>query len=227
MKIGICDDIAEEREHIETLCHELGYSDLYLYASGEELLNSPELPSLTLLFLDIEMDGISGIEIKNKLELSTTFIVFCTTHQDKINSAFGRNVIFFLTKPLTKDAVNSVIRKAAFLSRDFFQIRLEDSDSIACRDILYLKTEQKYTVFHTIDKGNFSSRKPMKSWASELSELGFCPVSRSAVINLKYYQRQDKNLIFLRDGITIPISRRYLQLLKEANNSYAQHLMGL
>lgn len=229
MKIGICDDIAKEREHAEALCQSLGYSDLYLYSSGEELLQSPELSSLTLLFLDIEMGGMSGIEVKDKMELSvpTTFIAFCTTHQDKINNAFGRNVIFFLSKPLTKDAVRGVIHKAAFLSRDFFQLEMDDKQTILCRDVLYLKAEQKYTIFHTIDNRELLSRKSLKNWISELTELGFCPISRSAVINLKHYRRQDKRQVFLSEGSSVPISRRFLQTLKEANDTYAKNLMGI
>lgn len=229
MKIGICDDIGADRARTEAICRSLGYSDLYLYSSGEELLQSPDLPSLTLLFLDIKMNGISGIEVKNKLELAVpfTFIAFCTIHQDNIRNAFGRNVIFFLPKPLTENEVTKAINKAALLSKNFFPIKITDSHTILCQDVLYLKAEHKYTIFHTADGKALSSRKPLKEWADTLKNLGFCPISRGVVINLYYYQRQEKQRIYLYDGSSFTISRLYIQALKDANDSYAIHMAGL
>lgn len=67
MKIGICDDNEMEREQLKKFCLKAGYDDTVFFSSGEELLEYEELTSLNLLFLDIEMEGPNGIEIKNNL----------------------------------------------------------------------------------------------------------------------------------------------------------------
>lgn len=229
MKIGICDDTAQDRTYIENICRDLGYTDIYLYSSGEELLQSPELSSLTLLFLDIKMSGMSGIEVKNQLELTvpSIMIVFCTNHKDSIEKAFGRNVIFFFTKPMVEREIKKVINKAALLSKRFYKLKIDDSHVILCQDVLYLKTEQKYTIFHTTDGKMISSREPLKKWLGILKDLGFCPVSRSAIINLNYYQKQEKQRVYLNDGSSVAVSRRCLQTLKEASELYKISVIGL
>ena len=66
MKIGICEDNIEEQAQYLNCFKKLGYNDIAVFNSGEELLE--KMPSLDLLFLDIEMNKISGIQIKNIFE---------------------------------------------------------------------------------------------------------------------------------------------------------------
>ena len=168
------------------------------------------------------MTFISGIEIIERLvQVSpSTFIVFCTTHQELRPDAFGRNVISFLTKPLSKRSIEHCIQKASYLTRDFYAVSINEQTAIPCKDILYLHDEQKYTVFYTVDGLSFSTKKPLKNWIPELEELGFCPVSRSAVINLKYYVKIQGKQVQLYGGTTISVSRRYITLLKETFDAY-------
>lgn len=229
MKIGICDDVAEARQQIMDLCRKLGYEDIFLFQSGEELIESPECSSLTLLFLDIEMNGMNGIEVKNILEQSCPFtlIIFYTTHQELMPDAFGRNVISFISKPFSEQSIKHSIEKASFLSRDFYPVKIDDKTAIPCKDILYLHAEQKYTIFYTEDGRSFTSRKSLKDWGKELDELGFCPVSRSAVINLKHYMKIYEKKIILYNNMSIPISRRYMNLLKQKFDTYMFRMLRL
>ncbi len=222
MKIGICDDFAKDRECIKNYCMDLGYGDVHTYSSGEELLDSPEHSSLNLLFLDIELDGINGIQIKNMLERTnpSTFIVFSTTHHELMPDAFGRSVINFLTKPYSEHSIDNCIKRAAFLDRDYYPISIDEATTLPCRDILYLYTDQKYTIFYTEDGTTFSTRKPLKVWAEELKDLGFCPISRSAIINLKHYIKPKNKQAILSGNISLPISRRYKSTLESRFDTY-------
>ena len=87
MKIAICDDVIED------------------------FLNAPDSSQFHLLFLDIEMKGLTGIELKTLLEKTnpSIFIVFTTTHEEMMPEAFGRNVISFLTKPLDLNSIKHCI----------------------------------------------------------------------------------------------------------------------
>ena len=111
MKIGICDDDPKTREQLNNLCHKLGYIDTYQFDSGEELLSSDICHSLTLVFLDIEMNGMTGIEVKNILEQKCPFtlIIFNTSHEEQIKDAFGRNVISFISKPFSEISIKTNI----------------------------------------------------------------------------------------------------------------------
>lgn len=227
MKIGICDDLAEEREHIKKYCENLGYTDISLYSSGEELLESPELESLNLLFLDIELNGIDGIRIKNTLEFSnpSIFVVFSTAHHELMPDAFGRNVISFLKKPYSESSIADCIKKVTYFNRQFYPITIEKEITIPCKDILYVHTEQKYSIFYTTDKKSYSSRKPLKEWVDILEEFGFCRISRSTIINFKYCKQIEENHVFLFEDISLPVSRRYLQSLRKKYINYILHKM--
>ncbi len=231
MKIGICDDQPKERKRLIQLCQHLGYQDTYAYSSGEELLKSPELTSLTLVFLDIELNERNGITIKKKLErLSpTTLIVFCSTHQELMPDAFGRNVIFFLTKPLTEHAVEQCLEQAVYITKDFYPIVADQGVTLACRDVVCLQAEQKYSVIYTEDGTTYLSRKALREWTEELGELGFCAISRSSIINLKYYKKliNGNRKVLMQNGVTLPISRHYHSILREQRNIFILHQIRL
>lgn len=222
MKIGICDDNEMEREQLKQHCVDAGYNDIVFFSSGEELLESTELTSLDLLFLDIEMDGMNGIEVKHTLEQLSpiTQIAFCTTHEEMVYDAFGHNVVSFLRKPLSGHLVAHCLKRTAFLIKDFYPLAIDDETLVPYRNIVYLQSEQKYTIFHLKDGRTVSSRKTLKEWIKELEAYDFCAVSRSAVINLKYYIKTENKQVKLRGNISLPLSRRYIQPLTKAFNAY-------
>lgn len=224
MKIAICDRHIGERKILEKYCQNMGYKNIFQYSSGEDLLASPNLSTINLLFLDIELMGMSGIQVKTKLEQSNscTFIVFCTHRQDLMQDAFGHNVISFLKKPCSKHSVENCVKKAAHLIRELYLVTIDKTTAIPCRDIIYLHAEHKYTVIYTKKGETYFTRKPMKDWAMELDKFGFCPISRSFIINLQYYIKIKNKQTVLCDNISLPISRRYLPVLEEKYAIYKQ-----
>lgn len=229
MKIGICDDDKQARKQLLNLCQNLGYNEVYEFESGEELLNSDVCRTLTLLFLDIQMNGMTGIEVKNIMEKSCPFtlIIFNTSHNEQVNNAFGRNVISFISKPFSEISIRHNVEKAAYLSRNFLPVKIDDNTSIPCEQILYLCSEQKYSIFHTQNGESVLSRKPMKEWAKELDEFDFCPISRSTIINLKHYKKVHEKKVILHNGASFPISRRYTNLVKEKFDEYVLNMMRI
>ena len=145
MRIGICDDILSEREVLKEYCLSLGYKSIFLYESGEALLKSSDGKTLDALLLDIEMDKINGIIIKEFLENTDafTYIIFITNHCEYMPQAFGRNVISFLQKPVTIHELERCLNKAAYLKKDYFLITIDHKVSIQCKDILYLCVKQR------------------------------------------------------------------------------------
>lgn len=227
MKIGICDNQSDARDHLKKYCCKMGCQDILMYPSGEELLHSPELTSLDLVFLDIHMEGISGIEVKERLERMspTTLIVFCSACLERMIDAFGWNVLSFLSKPIEESSVKKCIEHAAYIKRDFYPIEINKDDIVVCGDVVYLQAEQKYTVFYTTDGMSHLTRESLKNWAIELKGLGFCQVSRSAVINLKYLEKiiYDAQMVLLACGAPISISRNYREELLEQLDLYNLH----
>lgn len=225
MKIGICDDKSNVRRQMKKSCVALGYDDIVMFSSGDELLESKDLPQLHLLFLDIEMEGTNGIDVKTTLETAhpSTFIAFITTHQELMPEAFGHNVIAFLTKPFMENAIKTCILRAEFLVKEFYPLPIGKGKSIPCNQILFLRSEHKYTIFHTLSGETYSSRIPIKQWAIDLDVFGFCPISRSTIINLKYYKIVQNREVFLHQNIQLPVSRRFIHMLDNKYSAYMIH----
>lgn len=194
MNIAICDDVKKEAELLENLCHELNYQHTTLFLSGEEFLSSPSLHDFNILFLDIEMPGISGLELMKRLSFShpSLLVIFCTTHQELMQDAFGRNVIAFINKPYHSHSVKNALETAAGLLKDFYPVQMEDSPAILCRD-----------------GSSHLCRRSLKSLLEELSPYGFCAISRSTVVNLKYCGKIKDGKLFLTTKESLSISRRY------------------
>ncbi len=226
MKIAICDDNEQDCLVIKKYCEENGYSDILLFHSGNELLACPHLDNLNLIFLDIEMDDLSGIEVMHQLELRCPFtlIVFSTSHNDLMADAFGRNVIAFISKPCREMSITSSIKKAECLSLEFTPIKINNKTSLPCNSILYLECKQKYTTFIDINGQMYLSRDSLMHWCEKLLPYGFSQISRSHAINLKYYRGMEPNKILLSNALQLDISRRYLSTLEENYEAYMLRL---
>lgn len=231
MLIAICDDIKSERESIKNICCNLGETNILTFSSPEQLFTSEKLSSIDLLFLDIELGNSSynGIDVKNKLEyeFSNIFIVFCTSHDEMMPSAFGKNVLFFLKKPYSTSSIKSCMDRVNILNVDFHIIDVDPSHSLLCKDILYLNSNQKYTIFYNLNNSYYDSRESIVNWIKVLEKYNFCQISRSSIINLKHFVRLDSssNTIVLRNNITLKISRRFIKLFKEKLQAYQRALL--
>lgn len=97
--IAICDDNANDRNEMIRYCKQYGAKKNYdfilqEYERGEDLL---ENLNADILLLDIKMDGLDGIEIKNMLQhqKSRMGILFLSNYLEAIPEAFGRQVYGF------------------------------------------------------------------------------------------------------------------------------------
>ena len=119
MLIGICDDVQIERGKIYNLCEEFfrGNDIIHEYKEftcGEEVLeycNNKKNTRIDLLYLDVEMKGMSGLELKDLILKKNMVwrIAFVTNHNDSIYGSFSIKTIGFITKPILKNDVIKMI----------------------------------------------------------------------------------------------------------------------
>lgn len=216
MRIAVCDDDKNAREVLKTYCGRFAAEfqiecQVAEYASGEELLRDS---SSDVLLLDVEMQGMDGIAVKNFLQYQRTGtrILFVSSHEEAIPEAFGREVYGFLCKPVAYEAFRE---KMQFLLEDLKEqdsfVTLETQKTIQkifIRDILYIKAEGKYTKIYLQGKEDYIfSDVSLQIWRERLGEHGFGLCQRSYLVNFYYVEKIEKE-IFLRDGKRLPLSRR-------------------
>ena len=226
--IAICDDTKECRENVISCCEEYfnNEAEILCFSSGEDLLASSD--EYDILFLDIEMAKIDGIEVKEQLEAkeTDTRIIFLTSHEERVLEAFGKNVIAFLKKPLLWNEFKKTMDKISIYEKeDVVEIDCDgESVMLPVSYIRYVEAQDKYTKI-SVKNDKLVLRKTMKEWEELLPEDEFCRVNRSYLINLDLIEK-DKDEIIIEEGKLIKISRKYKKDIMEKYKNYLRKKMS-
>ena len=110
--ISIVDDDESVREAIESLMKSVGYI-AKVFPSAGDFLSSEDLDDTGCLILDVQMPGMSGLELQNRLVASKSRIpiIFISAHSDADARAraLDAGAVGFLQKPFSEDALLNAI----------------------------------------------------------------------------------------------------------------------
>jgi RNA polymerase sigma factor (sigma-70 family) len=156
--IHIVDDDEAYRNAVARLLQASGYR-VALYASAAQLLEKAPPAEPGCILLDIQMEGLSGLELQERLAAAGNPlpIVFLTGHADVPSSvrAIKAGAEDFLTKPATKDVLVAAVQRA--LAR--FQATAESAERIgALQDRLAKLTSREREVFDLVARGKLNKQ---------------------------------------------------------------------
>mgnify|MGYP002511913544 CR=1 FL=1 len=225
IRVGICDDEKPCREQIKNLLEryfkEKGLQyDLWEYESGMDFLDRGE--EINLLFLDIEMEGISGIDLKDYLQAEEEIrIIFVTGHGEGMPEAFGKNVYGFLEKPLNVQKLEKYLgRVLEGIEEDQVLVLKGVQGEMALRqkDIFYFVSEKKYSRMVGRQGESFCVMS-LQQLEEMLGQNSFFRCHKSYLVNLGNISDANQS-IRLKNGESIPVSRRKAKELKDAYLKY-------
>jgi len=153
-----------------------------------------------VIFLDVEMPQISGLEFLQQLnEFSPeTKVVFVTAHEDYALEALQNDAFDFIPKPIAKDNLRRVVHKlfAAIncekgheTNGDTIRVLLKTNDGhhyIAVEDVLYLEADGNYTKLILKDENNLLSSFNLGRIFNLFPQDEFVRISRKHIINKRY-----------------------------------------
>lgn len=229
IKIVVCDDDLYVAEELASLCEKYIESN-QLNAECVSTTDPTELFAMRpdILFLDIEMPEVDGIEVKNRLEQQGdgTFIIFVSSHPESMQEAFGKNVIGFLTKPVDEDQFELVLDKAVEFSGSSRIVTLEDGSVISSEKIVAIRVCGNYTDVSTTDGLVKNQRKTLKAWMDELEVAGFIRISDSYVVNCRWITRfsNDGKKILVGDEAWLKVSERKRKECAEKYTAYCKKM---
>jgi FixJ family two-component response regulator len=103
--LSVVDDDEAVRESIKSLLRSLGYS-VHAFASAEEFLNSPQIHQTSCVISDVQMPGLSGIELQARLHAGghRIPIIFVTGYPDERvrERAMQAGAVSFMSKPISQ-----------------------------------------------------------------------------------------------------------------------------
>lgn len=212
----IVDDEALAREGLENYVRQIDFLDLR--GICKNALQAQDLMAryeIDLLFLDIEMPKITGIDFLRSYK-SAPFIIFTTAYSQYALESFEFDVIDYLMKPITFErflqAVNKGNRLISFKKHrnvppPYFFAKVDGKlIKIFVKDILFVESVQNYINIHT-QENKFMVLMPLKVIFGYLPEGEFIQVHKSFIVSKSKISEIEGNLIKIGRN-KIPISRR-------------------
>ena len=215
LNFTLCDDSAAEREYIKALVFEWSKRSgaeisVRECPSAEALLFEYEDNQPDILLLDIEMSGMSGVELAKKLRLENKLmqIIFITAYSDYIAEGYDVAALHYLLKPADSAKLFSVLDRAVEkIADDGRKLLLETPDEtvlLPIYEISHIEVIKNYVTVHA--SRDYTLKKPLKEIEAELDER-FIRVGRSYIVNLGFITRVTKTEVYLKGGESVPLPR--------------------
>ena len=226
MNISVCDDESKILEEIaDFIGKKFPQSKVKTFSDGETFLadleNEPDL-----LLVDIDMPGMSGMEVVAALaeEKSRTLIVFVTAHDELVYDSFKYHPFAFVRKKYLEDELRAVLKDCQKeidgRSRRFVFQNGGQTINLAQSEILYFEGQANYLAIHTAG-GEFRMRSTMAAIEEELKNKGFLRIHKGFLVNLEHVKILKTENLELDDGELLPIGKSYSD---EAKNSILRYM---
>ena len=229
-KAVICDDEKEMRsaikENLKRFSEETGEQfSIAEYDSGEALLfNLTE--DTDIVFLDIKMGGITGMDAARKLreKNNNVCIVFITTMTQYAIEGYAVHAFGFLKKPVTYSQLRlqmtDVLRHLAPLKAERIQIKSAgEIRSVALSDIAYLEVLDHELKLICKD-GPIVCRNTMGEMDAMLKGKGFFRIHKAYTVNLAQVAGVTASGVRVRTGEELPLSKHRRREFLEAYTSF-------
>lgn len=228
IKIGICDDMAEEvrkqKAMVQRIAEKLGKNmEIHVFEEGEELLQEIQAYGhMDILLLDIEMEGKNGVEIAKSIRRTDyqTVLIFISAYDQYCKELIGVQPFAFLDKPVTEHDLEKVLKKVLrvkFAENDRFLFSYQKHRySIPLHQIMYFESiGRKIRIHCAVEQYDFNGK--LNAVEQEISRLGtkFARIQVSYYVNLNYIKEWNYDSIMIDDGTEIPISKRYRKMMRQ------------
>jgi DNA-binding LytR/AlgR family response regulator len=228
LKAIVIDDEPYALEVIKNFSEKVVFIEIEgFFTNAFEAMNFLKQNTIDLVFLDIQMPDITGIEFVKSLP-NPPMVVFTTAHSEHAVQGFELDAIDFLLKPFSLARFLKACNKAY----EQFELKNEngqkassnaifiksgyESVRILLNELLYIESSGNYMQFVTA-KQKVLSRLTMNEVEEMLPKSAFLRVHRSYLVAKAHIAKMDKRSIWI-DKTEIPIGAAYLSQLENSIN---------
>jgi len=225
MKIAVCDDENKIVEEITSyIKKDFPMSEVRAYSNGESFLAaSEERPEV--LLLDIDMPGISGMEVAAALtrEKVSTLIVFVTAHDELVYDSFKYHPFAFVRKKFLEEELKTVLsdceKQLVSRNKNFVFQNASKLVTLSQSDILYFEGQANYLAIHTTSD-EYKMRSTMAGVEKELEDSDFLRIHKGFLVNLEHIRVLKTEELELDNGTVLPIGKSYSEAAKKSILKY-------
>lgn len=235
MRIAIVDDLPSDCEKLYTdICKWASETRTpleplpELFSNGEELLENIEKTSYDIIFLDIYMTGITGMDTARAIRRANMDcrIIFTTQTPDFAVESYDVDSSYYLLKPCSYEKLSQALNRC----RSFVQER-ERFIMIPCRDgrerlylhnIAYTEYLNRRIVIHLKNGSQYTLSMRQADFADILLRYPFfCDCIRGVLVNFESVAKLERDRFLLKNGQYVPISRLKYQHVREKFLEYS------
>lgn len=185
-----------------------------------------------IVFLDMDISDIIGIDLIRNLKERDFKVIFQTAYAQYAVDAFAENAVDYLLKPFSYERFSEALKKAmTFFNKKKSVKKMQEGDQekkyyknnfkfvenantyyISSNDILYLSKDVGYTIFHTGQK-DFLSKRSLNYFEECLDPELFIRIHRKYIVKISEIVSTNRIkqglFVKLKDGLVLPVSRIY------------------
>ena len=233
VKIAICDDVEKAvalHEKIVKACLQtqgVGY-EITTYTQSRNLLCdiTDDGFFFDLILLDIEMPGISGMELPQRIKnfLPNVKIIFVTSHTEYAIDAFELSIFRYVPKNNLEVKLATAVTDAAKMieleaGQEYTIQTANRIEKIPYKDIFYIQRDGKNSSI-VCSAGTSKVRKSLQQVFDELNTSEFIFIDRGCIVNIIQIMKISDGMVVLKNSEQLPISRSHLQEVKQKINQF-------
>lgn len=231
MKIAICDDVpefgCELKCKVEEICAKNDWSLEYTVFTSPRGMLAEDLSSFQVIFLDIDMPGINGLEAAKELRTRypDVILVFVTAFIEYAPAGYHVEAFRYLLKQQINDNLPHVmadIHHRLRESADTISVELKSGSTlIPLKKIMYLEgTANRMVLFHVdYDSRPIEAVGKLTDYEQRLESKGFLRLQKSFIANMSQISKISSYQVTLRNGVTLKASEKYY---KQVHASFLQ-----
>lgn len=219
MKCIVVDDDPVQREAIKSCINRINDLELVgMYPNAIEARIALQKREVDLIFLDVEMPEMSGIEFLASFK-EVPQVIMVTAKKHYAFEAFEYDVTDYISKPIDMDRFSSAVQRARYYEDNLSKPDVDNSlfiksDGVLVKlvvdDVYFVEALGDYIKVVTSEK-RYIVHSTMKAFVAKLPE-NFLRVHKSHIINLDKIEKLEENTVFMA-GSEIPVSRNNKKIL--------------
>lgn len=195
------------------------------FSDALQAMNTLNTEPIDLMFLDIHLPKISGIDFLKTIS-NPPQVILTTAFSDYALESYELSVVDYLLKPFSFERFVKAVSKATekkssslsqgnsptSQSQEIFIKSGYEHIRINLTDVYFIKSDADYTEVHLQHKKHLSS-DPLKSWEDRLEGLPFARIHKSYIVNTTKIKKLVGSQVYLNDDMILPIGRAFKDVL--------------